>query len=227
MQFKEAKFNAELELAREKLAQKEKENQEICEKLMQLQSLNLSLEKDLEQANKNSCKHESERQEACEKLMEQKLLETKAFDDHLEELSVYKDGFKQQVEARRRLEQQVSEAAPQKKPSMCETQTQTVASAEMLTNLKAVKVETSTSNVPTQNLDQTTRALFEKPQTSADESRPQRWKDDCTELKKNVKKLTELFESKLEQDTQKQGPELQRNRVKGKSVSALMKKFEF
>uniref|UniRef100_A0AAV2LRI8 Uncharacterized protein n=1 Tax=Knipowitschia caucasica TaxID=637954 RepID=A0AAV2LRI8_KNICA len=368
MQFKEAKFNAELELAREKLAQKEKENQEVCEKLMQLQSLNLSLEKHLEQANKNSRKHESERQEACEKLkelqlshekelqenfeelrvlkqsleeldsfgkslekqisenakqsqkiemqnqnlekelqllqmkvetqcedqisvgtkpqssaeqkiemlerqlkefedvkeeyiwcveqnqslkkeleqaketsrkheaehkeaceklMEQKLLQTKAFDDHLEELSVFKDGFKQQVEARRRLEQQVSEAAPQKKPSMCETQTQTVASVEMLTNLKAVKVETSTSNVPTQNLDQTTRALFEIPQTSADESRPQRWKDDCTELKKNVKNLTELFERKLEQDTQKQGPELQRNRVKGKSASALMKKFEF
>uniref|UniRef100_A0AAV2IWF6 Uncharacterized protein n=1 Tax=Knipowitschia caucasica TaxID=637954 RepID=A0AAV2IWF6_KNICA len=97
----------------------------------------------------------------------------------------------------------------------------------MLTDPKAVKVETSTSNVPTQNLDQATRALFEKPQTSAEESRPQSQKDDCTELKGNVKNLTEIFESKREQDTQKQGPELQRNRVKGKSVSALMKKFEF
>uniref|UniRef100_A0AAV2IZ89 Uncharacterized protein n=1 Tax=Knipowitschia caucasica TaxID=637954 RepID=A0AAV2IZ89_KNICA len=211
----------------EMLERQLKEFEGVKEEYIWCVEQNMSLEKELEQAKETSQKHEAEHKEACEKLMELKLSQTKAFDDHLEELSVFKEGFKQQVEARRRLEQQVSEVAPQEKPSVCETQTQTVASAEMLTDLKAVKVETSTSDVPTQNLDQATRVLFEKPQTSAEESRPQSHKDDCTELKGNVKNLAELFESKLEQDTQKQGPELQRNRVKGKSVSALMKKFEF
>uniref|UniRef100_A0AAV2IZ85 SMAD family member n=1 Tax=Knipowitschia caucasica TaxID=637954 RepID=A0AAV2IZ85_KNICA len=208
----------------EMLERQLKEFKDVKEEYIWCVEQNQRLEKELEQAKETSRKHEAEHKEACEKLMELKLSQTKAFDDHLEELSVFKEGFKQQVEARRRLEQQVSDVAPQEKPLVCETQTQTVASAEMLTDLKAVKVETSTSDVPTQNLDQATRALFEKPQTSAEESRPQSHKDDCTELKGNVKNLTELFESKLEQDTQKQGPELQRNRVNGKSVSALMKK---
>uniref|UniRef100_A0AAV2IXP5 Uncharacterized protein n=1 Tax=Knipowitschia caucasica TaxID=637954 RepID=A0AAV2IXP5_KNICA len=211
----------------EMLERQLKEFEDVKKEYIWCVEQNMSLEKDLEQAKETSRKHEAEHKEACEKLMELKVSQTKAFDDHLEELSVFKEGFKKQVEARRRLEQQVSEVAPQEKPSVCETQTQTVASAEMLTDPKAVKVETSTSDVPTQNLDQATRALFEKPQTSAEESRPQSHKDDCTELKGNVKNLTEIFENKLEQDTQKQGPELQRNRVKGKSVSALMKKFEF
>uniref|UniRef100_A0AAV2ITS1 Uncharacterized protein n=1 Tax=Knipowitschia caucasica TaxID=637954 RepID=A0AAV2ITS1_KNICA len=207
----------------EMLERQLKEFEDVKQEYIWCVEQNQRLEKELEQAKETSRKHEAEHKEACEKLMELKLLQTKAFDNHLEELSVFKEGFEQQVEARRRLEQQVSKVAPQEKPSVCETQTQTVASAEKLTDLKAVKVETSTSNVPTQNLDKTTRALFEKPQTSAEESRPQSRKDDCTELKRNVKNLTGLFESKLEQDMQKQ--RLQRNRVKGKSVSALMKKF--
>uniref|UniRef100_A0AAV2IVZ3 EF-hand domain-containing protein n=1 Tax=Knipowitschia caucasica TaxID=637954 RepID=A0AAV2IVZ3_KNICA len=215
------KTQSSAEKKMEMLERQLKEFEGVKEEYIWCVEQNMSLEKDLEQAKETSRKHEAEHKEACEKLMELKLSQTEAFDDHLEELSVFKEGFKQQVEARRRLEQQVSEVAPQEKPSVCETQTQTVASPEMLTDLKAVKVETSTSDVPTQNLDQATRALFEKPQTSAEESRPQSHKDDCTELKGNVKNLAELFESKLEQDTQKQGPELQRNRVKGKSDREL------
>uniref|UniRef100_A0AAV2LVY8 Uncharacterized protein n=1 Tax=Knipowitschia caucasica TaxID=637954 RepID=A0AAV2LVY8_KNICA len=111
---KEAELKAELELAREKLAKKETEHQEVCAKLMQLQSLNHSLEKDLEQANNNSRRHESERQEACETLRELQLLHEKVCTEHFEELKSVNQCLEQQVSVCKSLEKQKSENAIQR-----------------------------------------------------------------------------------------------------------------
>uniref|UniRef100_A0AAV2J2I5 Uncharacterized protein n=1 Tax=Knipowitschia caucasica TaxID=637954 RepID=A0AAV2J2I5_KNICA len=151
MQVREAKFNAELELAREKLAKKEKENQEVCEKLMQLQTLNLSLEKDLEQANDNSRQHESERQEACEKLKVLQLSHEKELQENFEELRVLKQSLEERDSVGKSSAKQISEN---------ENQSQKIETLErQLQEFEELREELSWSVRQNQNLEKELQLL--------------------------------------------------------------------
>uniref|UniRef100_A0AAV2MNF0 Uncharacterized protein n=1 Tax=Knipowitschia caucasica TaxID=637954 RepID=A0AAV2MNF0_KNICA len=172
----------------EMLERQLQEFEEVKEEYTWAVELIQRLEKELEESREVSRKHEAEHKQACEKLVELQLLQKKVFKDHLGELPVFKEMFKEQVEGKR-VEQQISEVVPLEKPSMSETQTQSVASVEMLTDVQDVREENSAS-------------------------------------KENVKNRTQFYEGQLEQNKQQQGSELKRNRVKGKNVEALMKRFD-
>uniref|UniRef100_A0AAV2K4Z6 Uncharacterized protein n=1 Tax=Knipowitschia caucasica TaxID=637954 RepID=A0AAV2K4Z6_KNICA len=166
-------------------------------------------------------KLKEELEQAHDKLKQQKISQKTFLQEHLEELRVFNKFLEEEVAVRKSLEKQI-ETSNQRKTCTCEMQTQTVEQTKLKISEDLDTRETS-NDQPLDTRETSEDQPLDTRETSEDQPA---LKEECRGLQGNLKNLTQLFEEKEEQDMQKQGSCLKRDRVKGKNVAALMKMFE-